>query len=189
LKAIGIVGSPRKNGNTEILTRHTLKAIAEEGLDTELVRLAGLDIKPCNACMVCKEGKQCPLNDDLLPIYTRMKEADAIILASPVYYGSATALIKALMERTGYIARWDGRVFAGKVGGPLVVARRAGKNFTVAQLTYWFQILGFFIPGSTYWNVAFGWDKGEVEQDEEGMETAWNFGKNIAFLVKKLKTA
>ncbi len=189
MKAIGIVGSPRKNGNTEILTSHTLKAIAEEGLDTELIRLADLDIKPCNACMVCKDEESCPIEDDLLPIYTRMKEADAIILASPVYFGSATGLLKALMERAGYIAYWNGRVFEGKVGGPLVVARRAGQNYTLAQLTFWFHILGFFMPGSTYWNIAFGGrEKGDVEKDEEGLKTAWNFGKNIAFLVKKLKT-
>jgi len=188
VKAIGIVGSPRKGGNTEILTKHCLKAIAEEGLETELIPLAGLDIKPCTACMACKTKETCPIEDDLLPIYRKMKEADAIILASPVYYGSATALIKGLMERAGYISRWNGRAFAGKVGGPLVVARRAGKNFTFAQLTFWFQILGFFIPGSTYWNVAIGREKGEVEKDEEGLETAWNFGKSVAFLVKKLRS-
>ena len=187
MKVVGVVGSPRKNGNTEILTKHTLKAIAEEGLDTELIRLVGLDIRPCNACMVCREEERCPIDDDLFPIYTKMKEADAIILASPVYYGSATALLKALMERTGYMSG-SRRVFAGKVGGPLVVARRAGQNFTFAQLMYWFHILGFFMPGSTYWNIAFGHEKGEVEEDEEGLRTAWNFGKNIAFLVKKLKT-
>ena len=186
MKAIGIVGSPRKNGNTEILTTHTLKAIAEEGLDTELIRLAGLDIRPCNACMVCRDEERCPIADDLFPLYTKMKEAEAIILASPVYYGSATALIKALMERTGYMSG-PRRMFAGKVGGPLVVARRAGQNFTFAQLTLWFQILGFYVPGSTYWNIAFGREKGEVQQDEEGMRTAWNFGKNVALLVKKLK--
>jgi len=188
VKAIAIVGSPRENGNTEILSRHTLKAIEEEGLDTELITLANLDIKPCNVCLVCKKKEQCPIDDDLFPIYTRMKEADAIILASPVYFGSATALLKAFMERTGYLAMWNGRVFERKVGGPLVVARRAGKNFTLAQLTYWFHIMGCFVPGSTYWNVAIGWEKGEVEKDEEGMRTAWNFGKNIAFLVKKLKS-
>ena len=186
MKAIGIVGSPRKNGNTEILTRHTLKAVAEEGLDTELIRLAGRDIQPCNACMMCKEEERCPIEDDLLPIYNKMKEAEAIILASPVYFGSATALLKAFMERTGYIAR-PKKVFAGKVGGPLVVARRGGQNFTLAQLMYWFHISGFFMPGSTYWNIAFGHEKGEVEEDEEGLMTAWNFGKNIALLVKKLK--
>jgi len=188
VKTIGIVGSPRKNGNTELLTAHALKAIAEEGLDTELIRLAGLEIKPCNACMACKKEEQCPIEDDLFPIYVKMKEADSIILASPVYFGSATALIKAFMERAGYISFWNGDPFRGKVGGALVVARRAGKNFTFAQLTYWFQILGFFIPGSTYWNVAIGREKGEVLQDKEGLQTAWNFGKNIAFLAKKLKS-
>ena len=187
MKAIGIVGSPRKNGNTEILTRHTLKSMEEEGLDTELVRLAGLDIKPCNACMVCKNEERCPINDDLLPIYAKMKESDAIILASPVYFGSATPDIKALMDRAGYIAVWNNRVFAGKVGGPLVVGEREGHNFTIAQLAYWFYYQGFFVPGSTGWNIAFGLAKGEVEKDKQGLETVRNFGKNVAFLVKKLK--
>ena len=186
MKVIGIVGSPRINGNTELLTGHTLKAVSEEGLDTELIRLAGLDIRPCNACIACREKESCPIEDDLFPIYLKMKEADGIILASPVYFGSATALIKALMERVGYISGPHGRPLSGKVGGALVVARRAGKNFTFAQLTYWFQILGFFIPGSIYWNVAIARDKGDMEQDEEGLRTAWNFGKNMAFLIKKL---
>ena len=186
MKVIGIVGSPRKNGNTELLTKHTLKAISQEGLDTELIRLAGLKIGPCTAGMASKKEETCSIKDDLFPIYLRMKEADGIVLASPVYYGSATSLIKGLMERVGYIARWNGEPFQRKVGGPLVVARRSGRTFTVAQLTFWFQILGFFIPGSTYWNVAIGREKGDVKQDEEGLETAWNFGKNMAFLIKKL---
>lgn len=186
MKAIGVVGSPRKNGNTEILTEHNLRAIAEEDLGTELIRLAGRDIRPCNACAVCREEESCPIDDDFFPLYVKIKEADAIILASPVYYGSATALLKAFMERSGHLGGMR-RVFAGKVGGPLVVARRAGQNFTVAQLTYWFQILGFYVPGSTYWNIAFGREPGSVQEDEEGLRTAWNFGKNIAFLVKKLK--
>ncbi|MFC2040802.1 flavodoxin family protein [Chloroflexota bacterium] len=187
MKAIGVVGSPRKGGNTEILTRYTLDAIEEEGLTTELMQLAGLDIRPCNACMVCRQGEeQCPIEDDLLPLYLKLKEADAIILASPVYFGSATALLKAFMDRVGYISR-PKTVFSGKVGGPLVVARRAGHNFTFAQIMYWFHILNFFMPGSTYWNIAFGREKGEVKGDEEGLRTARDFGKNIAFLVKKLK--
>ena len=187
MRTIGIVGSPRKGGNTEIVTAHALRAIEEDGIETELIGLAGLDIRPCNACMACQRQEICSINDDLFPIYEKMKAADAIILASPVYYGSATALIKGLMERTGYIAGFNGRLFAGKVGGPIVVARRAGHNFTVAQLTLWFQILGFFIPGSTYWNISFGLKKGDVEKDQEGLTTAWNFGKNVAFLLKKLK--
>jgi len=187
MKVVGIVGSPRKNGNTEMLTAHTLRAIAEEGLDTELICLAGLDIRPCNACMVCREEERCSIEDDLFPVYLKMKEADGIILASPVYYGSVTALIKGLMERAGYLARHNGEPFSRKVGGPLVVARRAGHNFALAQLTFWFQILGMVVPGSTYWNIALGREKGEVQNDEEGMKTAWNFGRNVAWAVKKLK--
>ncbi|MBI4267790.1 MAG: flavodoxin family protein [Chloroflexi bacterium] len=185
MKAIGVVGSPRKNGNTEILTGHTLQAIAEDGLDTELVRLSGLDIRPCNACMVCREEERCPIDDDLFPIYTKLKESDAIILSTPVYIGSASAQMKAFMDRAGYIGLRR-RAFAGKVGGPLVVARRAGHDFTFAQMLFWFHIQGFFMPGSTYWNIAIGREKGDVKGDEEGLRTAWNFGKNIAFLVKKL---
>jgi multimeric flavodoxin WrbA len=134
MKVIGIVGSPRKNGNTELLTRHTLKAISEEGLDTELIRLAGLEIKPCTACMACKKQETCSIEDDLFPIYLKMKEADGIILASPVYYGSATALIKGLMERAGYIARWNGEPFQGKVGGAF---RFWGSSFPVLRTGMW----------------------------------------------------
>jgi multimeric flavodoxin WrbA len=187
MKVVGIVGSPRKGGNSEIMTSHALKAIAEEGLETELISLAGLEIKPCSACMVCSKGEQCAIQDDLFPIYLKMKEADGIILATPVYFGSATALIKGLMERTGYIARFSQDSFKGKVGGPLVVARRAGHNFTIAQLTLWYQILGLIVPGSSYWNIAFGRAPGEVTKDEEGMKTTWNFGKNVAFVIKKIK--
>lgn len=185
MKIIGIVGSPRKNGNTEILTAHSLKSIAEERIETELIRLAGLDIKPCNACDYCRTKQECNIKDDLSPIYEKMKQADGIILATPVYFGSASALIRAFMERSGRISR---DVFRGKVGGPLVVARRAGQNFTFAELTLWFQIMGFYIPGSTYWNIGIARDKGDIEKDEEGMSTAWNFGKNLAFLLRQLKS-
>ncbi len=187
MKVTGVSGSPRKNGNTQIITEHALKAIAGEGIETELISLAGMDIRPCDGCMSCHgERERCHIKDDLMPVYEKLKASDGIILASPVYYGSATSLIKSMMDRVGFIGGGERRIFAGKVGGPLVVARRAGQNFTHAQLTFWFHILGFYMPGSTYWNVAFGREKGEVTGDEEGMATAWNFGKNMAFLVKKL---
>ena len=184
MKAMGIVGSPRKNGNSEDITRYMLKAIAAEHIETELLTLAGRDIKPCIACHACDEEETCPIEDDLLPIYAAMKAADAIILTTPVYIGSVTALPKALMERSGFIARHNGRAFQGKVGGPFVVARRSGQYFTQAQLQFWFHTLGFITPGSIHPNILFARDRGEMEKDPEGMETAWQFGKNIAFLLK-----
>ena len=186
MKAIGIVGSPRKEGNTEILTKHALKALAEEGIETELIPLAGLKIAGCTACMACLKAETCSIKDDLWPIYEKMKEADGIILASPVYFSSATALIKALMERTGYISQKNNYTLKGKVGGSLVVARRGGHNFTKAQMDYWFHLLQFTMPGAIYWNMAFGREKGEVLNDQEGLDTAWSFGKNMADVMKKL---
>jgi hypothetical protein len=76
----------------------------------------------------------------------------------------------------------------GKWGGPFVVARRSGHYFTQAQIIFWFHVLGFFIPGSTHPNISFGRDKGDVANDEEGLSTAYVFGKNVAFLMKKLRT-
>jgi len=178
---------PGGGGNTEALTVHALKAIAEEGLDTGLVSLAGLDIRGCNACNVCHKKERCPIDDDFSPVYLKMKEVDGIIIASPVYYGSATALVKGFMERAGYISRRHGEPFRGKVGGSLAVGRRAGHIFTLAQLNFWFQSLGLVVPGSSYRNMAFGRDKGEVSKDEEGMGTAWNFGKNAAWVIKSLR--
>ncbi len=186
MKALGIVGSPRKGGNTEILTAHCLKAIAEEGFETELVSLAGLDIKGCNHCDYCRDHEGCSIEDDMQSVYEKMIACDALIVASPVYFSSATALVKGLLERAGYMS-FRGNPFAGKVGGPLVVARRGGQDFTFAELLYWFHIKQIINPGSTYWNMAFGHGKGEVTSDEEGMRTAWNFGKNVARVAKKLR--
>jgi multimeric flavodoxin WrbA len=185
LKAIGISGSPRKDGNTVTLVNHCLKAIKEEGIETELVSLSGLSITGCKHCGYCYDHPgECATKDDAQPIIAKMKEADAIIVGSPVYYGSSTSLIKGLLERAGYSNRG---AYTGKVGGPVVVARRAGQNFTVMELMYWFHINQIINPGSTYWNMAFGREKGDVEKDEEGMNTVWNFGKNVANLVKKLR--
>jgi multimeric flavodoxin WrbA len=186
MKVVAIVGSPRKHGNTEILASHTLKAIAEEGIETELIPLAGKEINPCDACMACEDSGECIIEDDFLPVLNKMIEADGIILASPVYFGSCSALLKALMERAGWLSKPKGRPFDRKIGGPLVVARRAGQNFTVAEINFWFYIMGMIVPGSTYWNIASGWQPGEVANDEEGLRTSWNFGKNMAFVMKKI---
>ncbi len=188
MKIIGIVGSSRIGGNTEILTRTALEEAEKEGVETELIALADKEIKPCDACLSCRETGKCHIKDDLPSILEKMLAADGIILSSPVYYGSASPKIKALIDRSGYSSRGtDGRrPFENKVGGPIVVARRGGQNFTYAQLMFFFMITGMIVPGSTYWNIAFGREKGDVTKDEEGVQTIKNFGKKLAWLAKKI---
>jgi multimeric flavodoxin WrbA len=185
MKIIGIVGSPRQGGNTEILTRIALEEIENEGLETELISLAGKKIKPCDGCRSCSTKGKCHIKDDFESIFAKMKKADGIILATPVYYGAATP------QMTSFISRFygtRGRPLRNKVGGPIVVARRAGHNFTFAQLMFFFMISEMIVPGSTYWNVAFGRSKGDVTKDEEGLQTIKNFGKKLAWLAKKINT-
>ena len=185
MKAIGIVGSPRKNGNTEILVKHCLKAIKEEGLETELIQLAGKKITGCIHCGYCHEHPgECSQKDDMQAVRAKMVVADAIIIGTPVYFGAATALVRGLMERAAFCERGG---LSGKIGGPIVVARRAGQNFTFAEMNFWFYLNGITTPAGTYWNMAIGMEKGEVEKDEEGMRTAWGFGKNVAKLAKQIR--
>jgi multimeric flavodoxin WrbA len=187
IRILGIVGSPRVRGNTDKLVAEALKAAKEDGAKTELLRLALGKIQPCDACENCKKMGECRIKDDFGPIFDKMVDADGIILATPVYFGSATPQIKALIDRAGYLSVAKGRVFENKVGGALVVARRAGHNFTLAQLLFFFLHQGMIIPGSTYWNIAFGRERGEVSKDEEGLRAARNFGKKMVWLIRKTK--
>ncbi|MEM2104045.1 MAG: flavodoxin family protein [Candidatus Bathyarchaeia archaeon] len=188
IRIVGVVGSPRIGGNTELIVAEALKAAEEMGgVETELVRLAGKDVKPCDACLSCRKTGECHIKDDFKTVFNKMVEADGIILASPVYFGSATPQMAALMHRAGYLSQAKGRVFENKVGGAIVVARRAGQNFTFAQLLFFFLHQGMIVPGSTYWNVAFGRDKGEVLKDEEGLTTVKKFAGKMVWLIKKIK--
>ena len=187
IRILGIVGSPRMGGNTELLVAEALRASTEDGAETEILRLADKEVRPCDACLSCRKTGECRIKDDFNPIFEKMSTADGIILASPVFFGSATPQIKATIDRAGYLSIAKGRIFENKVGGAMVVARRAGHNFTLAQLLFFFLSQGMIIPGSTYWNIAFGREKGEVAKDEEGLQTARNFGKKMVWLIRRVK--
>ena len=183
MKVVGIGGSPRKGGNTEALVRVALKEIRKAGLKTELISLAGKKIAPCDGCRGCVETGKCHIKDDFDPILAKMLKAEGIILATPVYFGAATPQIVSLLSRC---YKLDDKALKNKVGGPIVVARRAGQNFTFAQLMFFFMLHEMIVPGSTYWNIGFGREKGEVLKDKEGVKTIKNFAQNMAWLIKKI---
>jgi multimeric flavodoxin WrbA len=166
-----------------------LDVLAREGLETEFLSLADRPIKPCVACRGClaSETIRCVQEDPAFEgILDQFAAADAILVGSPVYFGSATPQIMALLDRVGYVARKHPQLLRRKVGAAIVVARRAGQNFTFAQLNFFFLINEMVVPGSTYWNVAFGREKGEVQNDAEGMDTVKNLAQNMAWLMKRL---
>lgn len=187
MKVLGIVGSPRLGGNTEILVERALSAVSRDYPEAEaqILRLAEKKLAHCRGCAECRTDKMCAQKDDFQSIYPQMLAADAIVIGSPTYYGSATSLVMALLHRAGHVAGANGKAFAGKIGGPIAVARRAGHNFTYSQLLFWYMINDMVVPGSTYWNVGLAREKGDILQDEEALRTIDHFGKNIARMLKE----
>ncbi len=190
MKVLGISGSPRRDGNTDILIKTGLAVLADEGIQTEFVSMADHPVKPCQACGGCSktDGVRCVQEDPAFDgMIQRFIEADGYLIGSPVYFGSATPEIMALLHRVGYVARQQKESFLRrKAGAAIVVARRAGQNFTFAQLNYFFLISEMIVPGSTYWNIAFGREKGEVTADAEGIKTVETLAGNMAWLMGKL---
>jgi len=192
MRVLGISGSPRRGGNTDILIDTALEVLAAEGVETEFLSLADRPIKPCVGCRGCfaADTIRCVQEDPAFEgVLEKFAAADGILIGSPVYFGSATPQIMAMLDRVGYVARKHPQLLRRKVGAAIVVARRAGQNFTFAKLNYFFLISEMIVPGATYWNVAFGREKGEVRNDAEGMETLRNVAKNMAWLLKQLAIA
>ena len=189
MKVVGINGSPRKKGNTGILINHVFKELEQEGIETEFVQLGGRQIRGCLSCYKCFQNKDCRCSNDkdvLNEILAKMIEADGIILGSPTYFSNMTAEMKALIDRCGLVSSANGGLFVHKVGASVAVARRAGAVTTFDALNHFLLYNQMFVPGSSYWNVAIGLAPGDVENDEEGINTIKTLGKNMAWLMKKV---
>ncbi len=190
MRVLGISGSPRRGGNTDILIETALGELAGEGIETEFLSLADRPVKPCVGCRGCFKADEirCVQHDPAFEgMIERFAAADGILVGSPVYFGSATPQTMALLDRVGYVSRSHRELLRRKVGAAIVVARRAGQNFTFAQLNYFFLVSEMIVPGSIYWNVAFGREKGEVRNDAEGIETVKTLARNMAWLLKRVR--
>jgi len=189
IKVVAFNGSPRKGGNTEMLLERVCGVLEEEGIDTEQVALRTLKFDGCIACMQCferKDGRCAVKKDDMNACIEKMREADGILLGSPTYFADVSVRVKALMERAGMVARANGDMFRRKVGAAVVAVRRAGGIHTFDSMNHFFLIGQMIVPGSSYWNVGVGRDAGQVQADEEGMQTMTTLGRNMAWLLKKL---
>ncbi|MBU1249456.1 MAG: flavodoxin family protein [Proteobacteria bacterium] len=183
--ALAINGSPRKGGNTEILLNTVLAPLAEAGWETELVQVGGKKIKGCMACYKCFTNldNKCSVDNDVFNgIMEKMIAADALILGSPTYFSSVSAELKALIDRSGLVALANGERFAGKIGTAVVAQRRGGATMVYDTILKMFQMSQMIMPGSTYWNFGVGRNKGEVENDAEGLANMNHVGRTIAWL-------
>jgi len=189
MKVVGFNGSARKDGNTAILINYVFGELQNAGIQTEMVQLSGKDIHGCRACFKCfnnKDGHCAVDNDYLNECIDRMTQADGIILGSPTYFTDVSAEMKALIDRAGLVAKTNGDMFKRKVGAAVVVARRAGSVHAFDSINHFFLISQMIVPGSNYWNMGLGLDKGDVEKDTEAIDTMKTLGRNMAWLIEKI---
>ena len=189
MKILGIVCSPRKGGNTEILVKEALDAAREAGGETELIVVADKEIAPCDACGACMEDGTCRIDDDMQTIYQRLELADGLIFGTPVYFINVSAQAKAIIDRT-YAFMGSGKL-KGKVAAAVVVARRVGAGQVLSFLYTFFTLHRMIISGG---GIGYGRDKGEVREGPGGspslsaVEEARAVGRNIVKMVKRQAT-
>jgi multimeric flavodoxin WrbA len=187
MKVIAFNGSPRKDGNTNILVNYVLRELEQEGIETELIHLGGQSIKGCDECYLCaqRKDKRCAIKSDKINEYIeKILEADGVILGSPAFFAEVTTEMKAFIDRVGMIGKFNDDLFRRKVGAPVVAARRAGAFSVCHAINAFFLANQIIVPGSSYLNVGYGWDKGQVEKDEEGVRAMKILGQNMAWLLK-----
>lgn len=182
VKLLGIIGSPRKGGNTEILMKEALKASEQEDAETEMIRLVDFSLKPCDGCRTCFETKKCVIKDDVEKIFEKMAEADGIIIGSPVYFYNVTAQTKTFIDRVGYLhnAR-ENIAFRNKIGGAIVVAGRLGLTDALSQILLFLIDVGMITsPVAT----VLASKKGDAIKDTRGVEDVRELGKSMVQIAK-----
>ncbi len=187
MKVVGINGSSRKNGNTSIIIGKVFDELNKEGIETELIQLADYDIQPCRGCFACKGHDNCVFTKDgFAEIFSRMVEADGIIFGSPVYSADVSAKMKAFLERGGVVVATNPGLLRHKVGAAVAAVRRGGGMTTVDTMNHFMLNKEMIVVGSTYWNMVYGKNIGDVLSDDEGMANMRNLGENMAWLMKRL---
>ena len=188
MKVLGISGSVRKNGNTALIIGQIFESLSTKGIETELIQLADYEIQPCRGCFACKGRGNCVFkNDGFAEIFSHMTEADGIILGSPVYSADVSAKMKAFLERGGVIVATNPGILRHKVGAAVAAVRRGGGMTTVDTMNHFMLNKEMIVVGSTYWNMVYGKNIGDVLNDEEGMANMKNLSENMAWLLNQMK--
>ena len=186
MKVLILNGSPRAEGNTAIALNEMVKIFAEDGIETEVVQIGNQDIRGCIACNAGYQKGSCVFDDVVNQLAPKFEEADGLVIASPVYYASANATLIACLDRLFYSTHFDKTM---KVGASVVIARRGGCSSTFDELNKYFMMNNMPVASSQYWNSVHGREKGQAEQDLEGLQTMRVLARKMAFLMKGIALA
>ena len=187
MKVVGFNGSSRKNGNTACSLKTVFAELEKADIETEMIHVGKEKIQGCIACHGCvkKQNESCSIEDDPVNEWIqKIKEADGILLGSPVHFSGVAGTMKAFLDRAFFVSSVNGGLFRHKVGAAVAAVRRSGGISTVETLNHYINYSEMIMPSSNYWNVAHGLKPGEIEQDEEGKQIMAVLGKNMAWIMK-----
>lgn len=183
MKVLILNGSPHVNGNTAISLQEMVKVFQQENIEVEMINVGNKVIRGCMGCNACGETGKCVFNDEVNEIAQKFEKADGLVLGTPVYYACVNGTLEALCQRLFYSSHFDKTM---KVGASVVIARRGGCSATFDALNKFFTISGMPVASSQYWNSVHGGAPGDVNEDEEGLQTVRVLARNMAFLMKSI---
>ena len=189
MKVVLFNGSPRKNGNTFHALQVVMKELTSNEVDCEYIWIGKEKIQGCKACYQCarNKNKKCSITTDMINTYLEnVLNADGVIIGSPTYFANVSSPVKAFIDRVGLVSKVNGDILKHKVGAAVVAVRRQGATHVFSSINFFFLINQMFVVGSSYWNLGIGKNPGDINEDEEGIQTFKNLGKNIALLQQKL---
>ncbi|KAJ5070191.1 flavodoxin family protein [Anaeramoeba ignava] len=193
LKVFAVNGSPRYRGNTHWMIETMFDVFKDKNIKTESIQIGKKITQGCLDCRSCYKTEKCVIEDDCVnECYQKIKESDGVIIASPVYVAGPSGQIKTFIDRVGIIAALNRdekghSPFYHKVGASIAVNRRGGAAGTFSQLNYFFTPLGFIIPGSTYWNLTVGYNKGDSKEDKEGKINIIDVAEEMSWLMNLIR--
>lgn len=189
MKVVGINASPRKDGNTAIAIQTVFTELEKRGTETELIQFSGNPLRGCTGCGACykTQDKECIIKEDAFNAYMKkMIEANGIILGSPVYFSDVTAEMKALIDRAGMVSSANGGLLKHKAGAAVMAVRRGGATHAFDTMNHFLHYMQMFLVGASYWNMVYGRQVGEVQNDEEGLRNMQVLGENMAWLLERI---
>ena len=185
-KVLLLNGSPHANGCTARALEEMVNVFSQEGVETELIQVGNQDIRGCVSCGFCEKNGKCVFNDLVNEVAEKFKDADGLVVGSPVYYASPNGTILSFMDRLFYSTSFSKHL---KVGAAVVSCRRGGNTATFDALNKYFTISGMPVASSTYWNQVHGFSREDVEKDLEGLQTMRNLARNMSFMIKAFADA
>ena len=183
MKVLIVNGSPHREGNVSVAVAELKKTFAAEGVEVENVELGLKRVPGCLGCYICKKLGKCVVDDIVNEAAEKFKNADGLVVASPVYYASPNGTLVSFLDRLFFSSKFDKRM---KVGASVAGARRGGCSATFDVLNKYFTISGMPIASSQYWNSVHGCAPGEAAEDAEGLQTMRTLAKNMTFLMKSI---